>query len=464
MYGVLCILISFVFAACSSDRPAPVAPAGKISASQEAPGEPENLRVEEVTESSVSVVWDAVEGATDYDVNYKPVSGKWANWPHRGTRLYTTISDLQPETEYRWAVRAENKDGASDWVFGEKFTTANETRTPLISVTPGSPERDREILISIYESSSSDAFKEYTNGTWNTEAPTWYWEGVSTNEEGRVWKLSLRGLDGSIPIELAFLDQLWSLRIDSSENHQLSGDIPMWLWQMESLGELTLYRHNLTGTIPSEIRNLKNLSGLYLRGNQLSGSIPSELGQLKKLRYLDISQNELSGEIPPEIGQLADLRDLDLGFNQLTGSIPVSINQLDSLRSLHLGGNQLTGPIPNEIGQLHSLRHLWLQGNQLTGTIPLSLTQLTSLAGLNLGRNELSGPIPIEFGRLVHLRFLHLEGNELSGPIPLELTNLDSLSSIGLSGNQFSCIPSELLNTTIRNDFKYFRPRVPICD
>ncbi len=41
-----------------------------------------------------------------------------------GTRLYNTIYDLEPSTEYRWAVRAENSDGPSDWVFAEEnFTT-----------------------------------------------------------------------------------------------------------------------------------------------------------------------------------------------------------------------------------------------------------------------------------------------------------------------------------------------------
>ena len=89
-----------------------------------APTAPTNLRVEAVTDSSGRVLWDAVEGATDYDVNYKPaVGGRWTNEPHRGVRLSNTIDDLEPSTEYRWAVRAENSDGRSEWVFGPNFTT-----------------------------------------------------------------------------------------------------------------------------------------------------------------------------------------------------------------------------------------------------------------------------------------------------------------------------------------------------
>ena len=121
MRHVWFIFIPFLLIACSKDKPAPVAPAGKIVA---APAAPTNLRFEAVTDSSVRVRWEAVDGATDYDVNYKPaVGGRWTNEPHRGIGLHNTIDDLQPNTEYRWAVRAENSDGASAWIHGPNFTT-----------------------------------------------------------------------------------------------------------------------------------------------------------------------------------------------------------------------------------------------------------------------------------------------------------------------------------------------------
>ena len=76
--------ISSLLMACSKDKPAPAAPAGKAMATLEAPVAPTNLRFEAVTDSSCRVLWDAVEGATDYDVNYKPASGgRWTNQPHR---------------------------------------------------------------------------------------------------------------------------------------------------------------------------------------------------------------------------------------------------------------------------------------------------------------------------------------------------------------------------------------------
>ena len=112
-----------LFDALNDDDEGP-GPSGKAQALLEAPPAPTNLRFDAPTDSSCTVRWDAAAGATDYDVNYKPaVGGRWTNAPHRGVGLYNTIHDLAPNTEYRWAVRAENGDGASEWIHGPNFTT-----------------------------------------------------------------------------------------------------------------------------------------------------------------------------------------------------------------------------------------------------------------------------------------------------------------------------------------------------
>ena len=103
----------------------------------QAPAAPTNLRFDAPTDSSCTVRWDAAAGATDYDVNYRPaVGGRWTNQPHRGTGLYNTINGLEPRTEYRWAVRAENSDGRSEWVFGPNFTTNEQPGPDLIVQLP----------------------------------------------------------------------------------------------------------------------------------------------------------------------------------------------------------------------------------------------------------------------------------------------------------------------------------------
>ena len=134
-------------------------PSGKAQATLEAPPPPTNLRFEAVTDSSCRVRWDAADGATDYDVNYKPaVGGKWTNEPHKGVRLYNTIYDLEPGTEYRWAARAENRDGRSAWVFGPNFTTL--------------PEEEEEA-----PEEEEDAAPEEAAHTLSSPPPTWVFAG-----------------------------------------------------------------------------------------------------------------------------------------------------------------------------------------------------------------------------------------------------------------------------------------------
>ena len=146
-----------LFDALNDDEEGP-SPSGKAQAVLEAPPAPTNLRFDAPTDSSCTVRWDAAAGATDYDVNYKPaVGGRWTNEPHRGTGLYNTINDLEPDTEYRWAVRAENGDGYSAWVFGPNFTTlakeTDETPEEEEEETQEEEEEEKEALI-VYASIS----------------------------------------------------------------------------------------------------------------------------------------------------------------------------------------------------------------------------------------------------------------------------------------------------------------------
>ena len=85
------------------------------------------------------------------------------------------------------------------------------------------------------------------------------WEGVSTDDNGRVTELNLTG-------------------------NQLSGEIPPELGNLTTLTWLYLGLNQLSGEIPPELGNLVNLEQLYLDGNQLSGCVPSSLsGRLEDL-------------------------------------------------------------------------------------------------------------------------------------------------------------------------------------
>ena len=88
---------------------------------------------------------------------------------------------------------------------------------------------------------------------------------------------------------------------------------------------LNLTARGLVGTLPSEIAVLENLEALTVSHNELAGEIPTELAALKKLETLDLSDNSLSGVIPSELGELQALRNVDVSSNEVLGAVPPSI-------------------------------------------------------------------------------------------------------------------------------------------
>ena len=272
-------------------------------------------------------------------------------------------------------------------------------------------ESDREVLEAFYHATGGPDW--FFNTNWLSDAPLSEWYGVSTNEQGRVERL-------------------------------------------------TLQRNNLTGALPPELPRLTSLQYLSLLFNQLSGPISPELGQMTGLRALILFDNQLSGPIPPELGQLTNLTLLHLDQNQLTGPIPPELGQLTALSTiLGLASNQLTGPIPPELGRLTNLERLQLQGNQLSGPIPPELGQLTSLEWLSLSSNQLSGPIPPELGQMTRLKYLQLQGNQLSGPIPVEFGNLTALTLLRIDSDTGLCLPPEIQDTVF--GLLALQQSVPLC-
>ena len=188
--------------------------------------------------------------------------------------------------------------------------TATDAPVPAAATAPpaasGSVETDREALVALYNATNGENWT--LNEKWLSDAPLGEWEGVTTDDDGRVTRLQFR-------------------------NNKLSGEIP------------------------AELGSLSNLEWLSLRGNnKLSGEIPAELGSLSNLTYLDISHNnKLSGEIPAELGSLSNLERLLLGGNELSGEIPAELGSLSNLEILRLYGNELSGEIPAELGSLSNL-------------------------------------------------------------------------------------------------------------
>ena len=496
MHRLIFCFLTIAFVACDRDTPTkPIAsaPAGKMVATVDAPAEPTNLRVEAITDTSARVAWDAVEGATDYDVNYRTLSGRWTNEPHKGTRLYNTIYDLEPNTEYRWAVRAENSDGPSDWVFAENFTTLEATEFSVTSANlelGGSVEGDREALEAIYQALMSD--RDPMRG-WLTRIRLGKWECVEANSEGRVVSLSLpcrpedwRRLPvGELPPELGDLTHLEKLVLHG----HFIGQLPEEIGQLTQLKVLELGAYSLddkgwkvVGPIPQKWANLKNLRVLKIVAIENLGLPPEWIGDLSSLEVLDLGYTYFDGPIPNQWGRLSNLRVLKL--RGIEGPLPPELGQLGQLDTLRLEGiksgsippewgnmtnlkvlllksvhernleedsPRFGGEIPAELGNLRDLEALWLYGFW-EGGLPASFGQLTSLKYLELGthyisldnRGLLSGPLPPQWSSLKALKWLALINHELEGSLPTEWVFMESLERLQLQGNFIEGPLSEL--------------------
>ena len=316
--------------------------------------------------------------------------------------------------------------------------------------TPAATER--AALIALYNATDGDNWRR--NENWLSDAPLDEWDGVDTDENGRVEEISLEhnNLSGQIPSELGNLTNLDYLYLDSN---QLTGTIPPELGALTNLVILYLDYNQLTGTIPPGLGNLTNLEDLYLNYNQLTGAIPPELGALTNLEILYLDSNQLTGAIPSELGNLTNLDYLYLDSNQLTGTIPPELGNLSDLRQLYLHENELTGEIPSVLGNLVNLRDLWLNDNRLTGTIPSELGNLSDLRQMYLHENELTGEVPSALGNLVNLQDLWLNDNLLTGNLPQSLISLTELHSFFFDGNDGLCAPDDAALQTWLRSIKY---------
>ena len=109
------------------------------------------------------------------------------------------------------------------------------TATTAPPAASGSAETDREALAALYNATGREK--------WLSDAPLSEWNGVKTDDDGRVIKLDLsyKDLRGEIPAELGSLSNLVGLDLNGND---LSGCVPSRLeddllfWGYSSLGDL----------------------------------------------------------------------------------------------------------------------------------------------------------------------------------------------------------------------------------
>ena len=383
--------------------------------------------------------------------------------------------------------------------------TAGVTGDFTLTIKGIGPLDDRAALVALYNATGGDDWED--NDNWLTDALLDEWDGVTTDEDGRVIVLDLAGNDltGSIPPELGDLSELEVLELNSN---LLTGTLPSELGKLSELEHVELGGNLLTGTLPPELGKLSELEYLELSGNLLTGTLPPELGKLVKLTDFSVEANYLTGTIPPEIGGLASLEIMELSGNRFWGELPHSLTALSRLRNFEFDDNSglcappspdfqewlssvarargdtcvqpVAPPDEREIAALTAIynatggddwfnRTNWfsdepvqfwsgisvngeghitelrLWGNGLSGQIPTELSHLMSLKGLYLSANQFTGTIPAELGLLTELERLYLGRNQLTGTIPSALGNLTGLQRLYLNGNQLTgSIPPEL--------------------
>ena len=209
------------------------------------------------------------------------------------------------------------------------------------------------------------------------------WEGIRCDHKnGRVVTISLPnvGIEGTIPTELGFIQQLETLNLSGN---RLAMSVPRALLDLPNLVDVNLQGNELKGTVPVFVS--KHMESLVLSENHLTGELPDKMSSHNpSLVVLDLSKNKLTGTLPPSLVNLSALVRLDLSFNRLHGVLPFDIGKMKELRFLVINNNALFGTIPHTIPNLVGLADLYLQSNQFSGNIPESLSELDRLENLFL--------------------------------------------------------------------------------
>ncbi|CAN6582011.1 unnamed protein product [Malus baccata var. baccata] len=235
-------------------------------------------------------------------------------------------------------------------------------------------------------------------------------------------------------------NQTYLTQLDLSEN-QIQGQLPNWIWKLDSLDYLNVSYNALESLEGPFINSTSQVSVLDLHSNQLKGPISVVPPYVQ---YLDYSNNHFSSSIPVSICNASRLRTLDLSSNSLSGEIPQCLAAMRRLMILNVRKNNITGMISNlEFPEnCESLEALDLSQNQIEGQFPKSLARCKRLMFLNLEENQITDTFPCLLKTISTLIVLALRSNNFYGGIgcPLVKTNVTwpVLQILDLAYNNFN--------------------------
>ncbi|KAK2387415.1 receptor protein EIX2 [Trifolium repens] len=163
----------------------------------------------------------------------------------------------------------------------------------------------------------------------------------------------LRGnqFGGTIPTQLFNLSDLFHLDL---ANNKLSESIPNSVYNLTQMVGDSLSSYSPLGSIELFTKGQEyyldfidmDRKTIDLSANNLSGEVPLELFQLAQVQTLNLSHNNFIGTLPKTIGGMKNIESLDLSNNKLYGEIPHSMAVLNFLDYLNLSCNNFHGKIP----------------------------------------------------------------------------------------------------------------------
>ncbi|XP_052477887.1 probable LRR receptor-like serine/threonine-protein kinase At3g47570 isoform X1 [Gossypium raimondii] len=208
----------------------------------------------------------------------------------------------------------------------------------------------------------------------------------------KIFYASNNSLSGYIPHSIGNLTVLTKLALDFNN---LQGTIPSSLGNCQNLLVIGLSHNNLSGPIHPQVLGLPSLSIILdLSSNYLTGELPVAVANLKSLGEFHVSKNKLSGLLPSSLGSCVSLEKLFLDGNLFEGPIPSSLSSLKGLEALDVSDNNLSGEVPEFLVTFGALEYLNLSFNNFEGVIPSGGIFKNASATFVEGNSKLCGGIP----------------------------------------------------------------------
>ena len=188
-------------------------------------------------------VVSGLEGGTSY--HFIVIGMRW-NWVNYGT-VWGSWSDWMSATPQQTSPPPQ-------------LTPATDRAAPA-----GTAASDRAAMIALYNSMGGPHWTN--NANWLSDKPTGDWYGITTDNRGRIIRISLHynGLNGEIPLQFGDLDALEGLELNGidGDNPDLSA-----LSDLPNLRYLSLYQNGIFDL--SALTGLPRLETLDLRINRIS--------------------------------------------------------------------------------------------------------------------------------------------------------------------------------------------------